>query len=83
MSKQDNGDIGQMVKIDKDIPAPPARKNRVSKYPLLALEVGESFVVDPDDIHAIRSRLSALGAKHNRKFTARKIPVGLRIWRIT
>lgn len=34
-----------MIKIEKDVPAPPHKKGRPRKYPFSSMEVGDSFTV--------------------------------------
>lgn len=64
------------IKIEKDIPIP--KNRRKQKYPWHDMEVGDSFLIQ-------RNTLS-MGAVNDRyspkKFIARKVENGVRIWRI-
>lgn len=69
-----------MIAIEKGVPLPPV-KTRQPKYPLAAMQVGDSFLLPPDMTGTkanIYSKASALGMK----VTLRATPEGLRVWRV-
>jgi len=80
-----------MTKIDKDIPitiATPYRGigGRMSSYPFMEMDVGDSVFYD--DKSTTKSCAYSVAKKYaersgDRKFSARKVDGGLRIWRIS
>lgn len=73
---------GSTVKIDKDVPLP-SRSGFHSKYPWEEMEVGDSFMMEG------KTNTSAHGHCYQwnkklapKKFVARKIEGGCRVWRI-
>jgi len=76
-----------MIKIDKNIPFPNGKSDR--KYPLIEMEVGDSFFIPckEEDEKRIRAsiytsaRRNKLTTSHKRKYTTRKVDGGLRTWR--
>lgn len=72
-----------MFKIEKDVPVPEGRSG-VQKYPFHEMQAGDSFLLPREgNINAARRSATAYGARHNKVFTARKTPDGLRIWRVS
>lgn len=67
------------MKIERDIPLPPARNQR--RYPYPQLEVGESFFVPEVSQNAIANQAWRWSQKLGRKFETRKRPGGVRVWR--
>ena len=69
------------INIDKDVPIP--SKGR-TKYPLGEMNVGDSFLVNKgaEKTSSLRMTVSIYGKKHNKKFTTRTTPDGVRVWRI-
>jgi hypothetical protein len=71
-----------MLKIDKDIP-PPKQYGRaaVQKYPWKEMEIGNSFLVKQvgPSFPAQARNASRL---YGRKFVARKVSGGYRVWRV-
>ena len=62
--------------IDKNIPMP-------GLYPFAQMQVGDSFLLLPTMRRATVSvAAQRYGAKHGAKFTVRKVPDGLRCWRV-
>lgn len=54
------------------------------KYPFVSMEVGQSVFFETDDKKDIKRKRDVAimcGKRHGKKFTARKQPGGLRIWR--
>ncbi len=72
-----------MLKIDKGVPLPePMFGGRTSKYPWRQMEVGDSFFV----LGGARNNLNlaASANKHHapKRFAARSVEGGVRVWRI-
>jgi hypothetical protein len=82
--------------IEKTVPLP-GRKEYISspgaraparrwarKYPFRAMEVGDSFLVEPREANRARSAASKWSKRHRGfRFTSRRMPDGdYRIWRI-
>lgn len=71
-----------MYVIEKDVPMPKLpsalRVKGSSKYPFARMEVGDSF------FSATNAQSAALryGRSNNMRFSARKLEVGYRIWRV-
>ncbi len=73
-----------IIKIDKNIPMP---VSLTTKYPLLEMEIGDSFLAC-DKHDAVRQssistqiRVWAASKKYDWKFTVRKTDHGIRVWR--
>ena len=71
------------IRIDRGLPLPSARAV-ASKYPLRAMEVGDSFAVPADTpFGRIATAAFYFGKRNNRKYAVRTQPDGsLRCWRI-
>lgn len=65
--------------IDSNIPIP--EKQKKSKYPLLDMNVGESFLSN-NSYNAIQSACSRVKKDTGMKFMTRKDEGGIRVWRI-
>lgn len=78
-----------LFRIDKNLPIPnPTGQGRHSIYPFARMEVGDSFLVPPSmcpprtGLNGARRSVSMYAKRHGTKFTCRKTPDGLRVWRI-
>ena len=85
-----------MLKIDKNIPIPPKRKENYHrgkrKYPFLEMQVGDSFFVECQQtprardhkIIQVNNVFRRYKKRHNLqiKITTRSVPEGIRVWRI-
>lgn len=62
--------------IDKGVPLP-------RRYPFADMQVGDSFLV-PEGVKRSNVSVAAkrYGDRHGAAFTVRKVPEGLRCWRI-
>jgi hypothetical protein len=73
-----------MFAIEKDVPVA-AEARGAPVYPFAAMEPGDSFLV-PDDSgrapNTVRRSAGAWGTRHGMKMTVRKVPGGLRVWRL-
>lgn len=71
-----------IVRIDKDIPLPPRSVGRptAKKYPWDTMEIGDSFLHQASYITATTS--AQRKALNGRKFSVRRMPDGIRIWRV-
>lgn len=70
------------MKIEKGIPVPSKKTNTV--YPLVDMEVGDSFLVETDMPERVRSAIQMFSAINiGRKFATRKTDGGYRVWRIS
>ena len=82
--------MGFMFQIESGVEIPPqAQPLRKMKYPFNQLNVGDSFVfpVGPDeDREAVQNRLQSAAANWGRsrgmRFVTRRVPQGIRVWRI-
>lgn len=72
--------------IDAGIPIPPPGNGggRLPRYPLRAMEVGDSFLVTDPSIsqRQLGSRLANFGRETGRKFSQRRTSEGIRVWRV-
>ena len=74
-------------KIEKGIKIPPVTQQTGVKpgavaLTLQVLQPGDSFLVK-DELAALKARTVAIGmGRSDRKFTARKVGKGVRIWRV-
>lgn len=64
--------------IENEIPIP---AHRNTKYPWDELEIDQSFLVDPAP-KGFSSSVSLAGKRLGRKFTARTVGSGVRVWRV-
>ena len=80
-----------MFDIEKnvEIPKKAGAFGRPNKYPFGRMDVGDSFIVpfDDEDISRVRNRVSQAINKAQKKspsmrFTLRKLPEGVRVWRV-
>lgn len=82
------------MKIEQNIPSPTARYASAgynSKYPFTKMAPGDSFLVKipADPMKAKRKRLTISGLmiyharKRGAKYASRRLPEGLRVWRIS
>lgn len=54
-----------------------------SKYPLIDLEVGDSFIVPPEEAGGARTAAYLVSRAHNVKFTTRTLADGsVQVWRV-
>jgi hypothetical protein len=67
------------IKIDDNVPMPMTWKN---KYPLMEMEVGQSFVVPAETKIPAFRRVASFHRSDGRRFSVRKTPDGYRCWRI-
>jgi len=73
------------MKVEKDIPMPATTIRDGYKYPLNEMDIGDSiFEPGPRNSNESKIRLSAkkYGAKTGKRFSARKVEGGVRIWRV-
>ena len=70
------------VKIDKDIPMPQDKLGRKPKYPWMDMDVGDSFLLPGKSIHHAASLMVRWQERGGRRYSARTVPEGVRIWRI-
>lgn len=71
--------MSDVVSIDADVPVPA----RVPKYPYEALEVGESFLVTTMGLQSVCNANYRQSKRQGRKFVARKVEGGVRVWRVS
>lgn len=70
------------MKIDKDIPVPDVRiSGRPGKYPWLKMEVGDSFLEEKIRYASVY-RAARIASKNGRKFRAKEVEGGVRVWRV-
>jgi hypothetical protein len=73
--------MGLCMKIDKDVPAPVVTEAVV--YPFEAMAVGDSFFVEAGVLTRLCNAHGRAGRKLGRRFTARRVEGGVRIWRVS
>ena len=69
-----------MIKVEKGIPMPTRGRGASSKYPWHDMDVGDSFAAPMKDPH--QAAATASMRQKPKRFLARKIEGGYRIWRI-
>lgn len=67
------------IRIERDVPLPPARNKRLYPYP--QLEIGDSFFVSEGKQSEIATQAWRWSRKLGRKFETRTRPGGVRVWR--
>ena len=81
------------MQIEKNIPLPPRTYNKAGRnthYPFPKMGIGDSFILklsaDPKKAKAKRGAISCLMIYHARKrgakYASRRLPEGLRVWRV-
>ena len=81
------------MQSEKNIPLPPRaydKAGRNARYPFPDMGIGDSFILklsaDPKKAKAKRGVISCLMAYHARKrgakYASRRLPEGLRVWRV-
>lgn len=68
------------IKVERGV-AVPDQRERVSKYPLKDMSVGESFLVDKPTIRPYLSKFQQEDPE-GRRFVTRKTHGGYRVWRV-
>ena len=72
------------ISVEKGVPLPPEKRGRPTRYPWDEMNVGDSFLYSKR--HAMSrhasSAASSAGRSRGWTFTTRKVPEGVRIWRI-
>lgn len=74
-----------MFVIEKDIPLPVSRavgRPRGSKYPVVHMQVGDSFVVPGRSQKQVSAAVRTEAKKHGVKLSTRKLDGGVRVWRV-
>lgn len=72
----------QIVKAVKVPPRVPPRGTK-SRYPLVDLEVGDSFVVGPEHAGGVRTTAYQVAKAYGVKFTTRTLSDGsVQVWRV-
>lgn len=81
--------MNEEIKIESGIPVPTRRLGRKAKYPIGALEVGESFEVTAATREQAGSRLNGavsqfrrVNASSEKRFQVSRTEKGARVWRI-
>lgn len=69
--------------IDKNIPAPAGYTvQEIPKYPFMEMQVGDSFFVPSVKQSTMGGYVAWAGRILHRRFTAREVDGGVRVWRI-
>jgi hypothetical protein len=69
--------------IDKGVPVVVRRCERVRKYPIRDMQVGDSFLVPTADIQRnLAQHVRNVAVAHGMKTAVRKTDDGVRVWRI-
>lgn len=73
-------------RIEKDVPAPEPAKSATT-YPWSSLDVGDCLIVDVQtwqEVDNVRSSAHQWAYRHPPvKFTCRKCPEGIKVWRLS
>ena len=69
--------------VDRDIPPPEDVHKGKRKYPWYEMAVGESFFVKGKTATQLAASYAQVQRKTLMRFTARKWPGGVRVWRIS
>ena len=72
-----------MIKIERGIALPDAHMNKGGRpriYPFIDMEIGDSFLLQNDNLRFVAYRASKQYAP--RKWISRKTREGVRIWRV-
>ena len=70
--------------IDRGIPVPPTKNRSCRDYTVLdRLETGESVLIDAPATNNIRPAVSYREIRDNKRFACRKVPGGVRVWRVS
>jgi hypothetical protein len=78
-----------MIEIENGIPLPSQSRGMKRKYPIVELEVGQSFLVvcSPEISRKRIMSVSSLCNRHARKtgfrYTCRVVDGGVRVWRVS
>lgn len=73
------------IRIIKSAPLPPPKAPRGSKsrYPLLDLEIGDSFVVPAENAGGVRTTAYQVAKRYGVKFSTRTLADGsVQVWRV-
>ena len=73
------------IEIESDIPVPASYTNgRPASYPFRQMLVGQSIFIPASDVepHQAAKRAYAASRRTGYKFTCRKMPDGVRVWRV-
>ena len=71
--------------IEHGIPLPPRRQSgprRVERRPWSRMAVGDSFFVSEGELHAEHAAAASASRAQSKKFVARLVNGGVRVWRI-
>lgn len=66
------------VEVESGVPLPVERR----RYPYAQMQVGDSFVVRSVSLQVVCNANYRTGKKLGRKFVARKVEDGVRVWRV-
>lgn len=75
-----------MVEIEKGVPVPAVNRVAKIRYPYGEMEVNDSFLVEntgKNRIVHVCAMNRKMSLKLGKKFTARKMDDGIRVWRIS
>jgi len=71
-----------MINIESGVPAPTSnRRTFAQKYPWRELEVGQSFLEPATCFRTMQAGASLAGKRLGKKFVARIVDGGVRVWR--
>ena len=72
-----------MFKIEKGVEIPPRVNKNDYKYPWWKMEIGDSVFIENGEPNSREASNSyTYGGRTGKKFSARKVPGGIRIWRV-
>lgn len=76
--------VSDQFKIEKGIALKGASGPRAAKYPLDAMEVGDSFLIPGGTAvkNPARSSIYYQQVRHQKKFVSRTVDGGVRVWRV-
>ena len=71
-------------KIEKGIPIPPVKHGggASAKWPWDHMEIGDSFLMPARKMSTVSSQITTVSRRLGRKFAARAVDGGARVWRV-
>lgn len=73
-----------LIPIDRKVPLPKPQRGPRAKYPFRTMKKGDSFLVSSKARNEFNVRCASYMASRRLKvkFTVRRVPEGIRVWRI-
>lgn len=71
--------------VERGVPVLEYPRGRPAKYPFRSMKVGDSFLVPETGLYAanrVSRSASACGSRNGCKYVTRRVPEGVRCWRV-